>query len=309
MFSIIICTYNGSKKIGHVLDCVLRQNAFYEKVDELIVVDNNSSDKTGDIIKEYAKCNEKIKYIFESKPGLSNARACGVQNCNSEWIIFLDDDNYIEQEWIIGVDDYIAENPDVGAFNGNVIPLFDRELTSDEQTRLDVVYLGLACTSSSEELVYHDPKEWLPFGAGLVIRTEPLKQLLANGWLKSEGRKQDSVISGEDTEMVLHIVSSGYSTGFCNDVVLRHDIGIKRLEIEYLKKLYYSFGVAHYWSISSKKLGNLRVLKYGMLSKLRLMSINLRSKDKKLSKHEYYTDVLEKCRVIGFFDAVHKRIL
>lgn len=309
MFSIIICTYNGSKKIKHVLDCVLKQNEFCEKVEDLIVVDNNSSDETSNIIKEYSKVNDKIKYIFESKPGLSNARACGVKNCNSEWIIFLDDDNYIEQDWIKGANSYITKHPNIGAFNGNVVPVFNRELTPDEQVRLDIVYLGLACTSSSEKLLYHEPEDWLPFGAGLVIRTEPLKKLLNNGWLKSEGRKQNSIISGEDTEMVLHIVSSGYSTGFCNDIILNHDVGVKRLEIEYLKKLYYSFGVAHYRSISSKKLGSLRVVKYGLISKLKIMKMSVFDKIRELYKHEFYTNILETCRIQGFFDAVHKRVL
>lgn len=309
MFSIIICTYNGGKKIKHVLDCVLRQNEFSEKVEALLVVDNNSSDETSNVIKEYSKVNDKIKYLFESKPGLSNARACGVRNCNSEWIIFLDDDNYIEQDWTKGANSYIANHPDVGAFNGNVIPIFNRELTSDEQVRLDIVYLGLACTSSSEKLLYHDPKKWLPFGAGLVIRTEPLKKLLNNGWLKSEGRKHNSIISGEDTEMVLHIVLSGYSTGFCNDIILRHDVGVKRLEMDYLKKLYYSFGVAHYRIISSKKLGGLRVVKYGTISKLKIMKMSMFDKIRNLSKQEFYTNILETCRIQGFFDAVHKRVL
>lgn len=309
MFSVIICSFNGSKKLKRVLDCALKQKGFYEKVEELIVIDNNSSDETGDIVKKYAENNDKIKYIFESKPGLSNARACGVKNCNSEWIIFLDDDNYIEQGWIMGANNYINANPNVGAFNGNVIPLFGSALSNDEQIRLEVAYLGLACTSTSEKLLYHDPNEWLPFGAGLVIRTEPLKNLLESGWLESEGRKQNAIISGEDTEMVLHIVSAGYDTGFCNDIILHHDVGIKRLDVEYLRKLYYSFGVAHYRSISVKNLGFLRVAKYGIISKFTIMKMNLFEKKRNLTKYEFYTNILETCRIQGFFDAVHKRVL
>lgn len=309
MFTIIICTYNGAGRIGRVLDNVLKQDDFQDLVDSVLVIDNASNDNTSNIVNSLSQKNNRIRCLTEIKPGLSNARACGVRNCNSEWIIFLDDDNYIEQDWIKGANSYIANHPDVGAFNGNVIPIFNRELTSDEQVRLDIVYLGLACTSSSEKLLYHDPKKWLPFGAGLVIRTEPLKKLLNNGWLKSEGRKHNSIISGEDTEMVLHIVLSGYSTGFCNDIILRHDVGVKRLEMDYLKKLYYSFGVAHYRIISSKKLGGLRVVKYGTISKLKIMKMSMFDKIRNLSKQEFYTNILETCRIQGFFDAVHKRVL
>lgn len=308
MFTIIICTYNGAAKIGHVLEKILSQNNLSNLVDSILVIDNASTDSTSDIIKELSQKHGLIHYLKEIKSGLSNARACGVKNCNTEWIIFLDDDNYIEQDWIKGVYRYILNNPNIGAFNGNVIPLFDRELNPDQQVRLDIVYLGLACTSSSKTILYHNPEDWMPFGAGLVIRTEPLKQLLNNGWLKSEGRKQNSIISGEDTEMVLHIIASGYSTGFCNDVILKHDIGVKRLEIEYLKKLYYSFGVAHYRSISVKKFGFLRVLKYGVISRFRMMKINLIDANRNHSRYEYYANILETSRIIGFFDAVHKRV-
>lgn len=310
IFSVIICTYNGGKKLKHVLDCILKQNKFDELVDELIIVDNNSTDETHDIVVEYEQTHERVRGLYESKPGLTNARACGVKSCESEWIVFLDDDNYIEQGWIEGVNDYISVNPNMGAFNGNVIPIFERNLSEDEQTLLDIVYLGLACTSSLKtNILLPDSKKWLPFGAGLVIRAAPLKNLLNKGWLNSEGRKQDLVISGEDTEMVLHIISSGLDTGFCKEVTMFHDIGLKRLNMEYLQKLYYSFGVAHYNSISVKKYGNLRVIKYSIISKFNICKMRMTRNNASISKHDYYYNVLEEYRIRGFFDSVKKKWL
>lgn len=305
MFSVIICTYNGGERLRRVMDAILAQNSFEQDVEELIIVDNHSNDNTKDIVREYTKKNTRIIYLYEENPGLSNARLCGVKYSSSKWIVFLDDDNFIQPNWLSFASLYIRSRSNVGAFNGHVIPKFEKELSEEQKKLIKASYLGLACSTYSESVIpLINENRWSPFGAGLVVRAQPLKKLADIGWLRSEGRKLDQIISGEDTEMTVWVKRQGYEWGFCNDMHLYHEIGQHRLEIDYLEKLYYSFGVANYAAISQKKLYMLRRIKWLYIEGIELIKA-LFENGRMLEKNEkYYKNKLAISRAKGYFNCL-----
>ena len=85
--SVIIPTFNRLDFIKDAIDSVLSQSYV---VDEIIVVDNNSTDGTNTLIK---KNYPQIKLIQEKKQGVSNARNTGILNAKNDWIAFLDSDD------------------------------------------------------------------------------------------------------------------------------------------------------------------------------------------------------------------------
>ena len=95
--SIIIPVYNGEKTLKNCLNSVLNQT--YKNY-EILVVDNNSNDKTKKIIKEFEKKDKKIKYIFEKKTGRGSARNAGINTANSEIIAMTDSDCIVPNNWI-----------------------------------------------------------------------------------------------------------------------------------------------------------------------------------------------------------------
>lgn len=243
-FTIVICTYNGGEKISGVIDRILDQGKTLEMVDKIVVVDNNSSDNTREIVSQYSENVPIVEYVFEGLSGLSNARRTGVNAVNTEWIIFLDDDNYITPHWLEHVLSYIGNNPKVGAFNGAVIPKLTFDGNEDYANRLVASYKVLACTHLDENELYNNPQTPFrnPIGAGMVVLTKPLKQLIDKGWLSASGRTKDNLASGEDGEMAFWIKNQGYEFGFCKDAILYHEIPQFRLEDEYLKKMWYEIG-------------------------------------------------------------------
>ena len=88
--SVVIPAYNAEKHIARAIDSVLAQT---RKVDEIIVVDDGSSDNTGTVIKNYG---DKVIYILQENAGAGAARNTGVEAASSEWIAFLDSDD----EWL-----------------------------------------------------------------------------------------------------------------------------------------------------------------------------------------------------------------
>jgi glycosyltransferase involved in cell wall biosynthesis len=87
--SVVIPTYNRVAYLGRAINSVLKQSY---PVNEIIVIDNGSTDKTLSFIK---KKFTRIRVITEKKRGVSFARNLGIKNCKYNWIAFLDSDD----EW------------------------------------------------------------------------------------------------------------------------------------------------------------------------------------------------------------------
>ena len=88
--SVIITTYNRIKLIGRAIESVLVQT---RQPDEIIIVDDGSSDETEQYIKEKYP---RIKYIWQENQGISYARNTGISQAEGDWIAFLDSDD----EWM-----------------------------------------------------------------------------------------------------------------------------------------------------------------------------------------------------------------
>ena len=93
--SVIVPIYNVEKYLHRCLDSLVSQ----ELQDiEIILVNDGSTDDSGDIAKEYAKkYNAKVKYLEKENGGLSDARNFGIPYATGEYIAFLDSDDYIEK--------------------------------------------------------------------------------------------------------------------------------------------------------------------------------------------------------------------
>ncbi len=88
--SVIISTYNRKNIIGRAVDSVLGQT---RSADEIILVDDGSSDNTDQLIKEKYP---DIKYIWQENRGIGHARNTGISQARGIWIAFLDSDD----EWL-----------------------------------------------------------------------------------------------------------------------------------------------------------------------------------------------------------------
>ena len=102
-FTVAICTYNGEKRLPAVLER-LRSQINTEQISwEIVVIDNNSTDKTTNLIQEYQSDWPQaypIKYYFEPAQGLAFARQLAVQEANGTLVGFLDDDNLATPDWV-----------------------------------------------------------------------------------------------------------------------------------------------------------------------------------------------------------------
>ena len=100
MISAIICTYNREKYITECLEHL--RIACQNKMLEVLVVDNNSTDSSASLIKGYLDCHPDFpgRYILETKQGLSHARNRGIKEAKGDILVFLDDDSMVAPDYL-----------------------------------------------------------------------------------------------------------------------------------------------------------------------------------------------------------------
>jgi len=152
--SVIVPVYNGEKTIGQCIESLLAQNYPLDKY-EIIVVDNNSKDKTAEIVKKYP-----VKYVMENKIQSSYAaRNTGAKVAKGEALAFFDDDQFADRNWLRNL---LKEwgNKKIGAFCGKIVALnsmgslLEKFWGQDETTKIEKVKFN------------KENKHFLKFGAG-----------------------------------------------------------------------------------------------------------------------------------------------
>lgn len=97
LVSIIIPVYNVEKYIRRCLDSIIKQT--YRDI-EIILVDDGTPDNSGDICEEYALKDDRIKVFHKENGGLSDARNYGIERAAGDYIVCVDSDDYVEEDYI-----------------------------------------------------------------------------------------------------------------------------------------------------------------------------------------------------------------
>lgn len=97
LISIIIPVYNIDTKLSRCLDSILRQT-IHEF--ELILVNDGSSDGSGFVCDDYAKKDSRIRVIHKPNGGVSSARNKGLSEASGEFIVFIDGDDYVSEDYL-----------------------------------------------------------------------------------------------------------------------------------------------------------------------------------------------------------------
>lgn len=99
--SVIIPAYNVERYLSRCLNSVLSQTF---KDFEIVVVNDGSSDRTGEICDEYASVDKRIRIVHKENEGVSIARNIGIENAQGEWCCFIDSDDWVESQYLENFD-------------------------------------------------------------------------------------------------------------------------------------------------------------------------------------------------------------
>jgi glycosyltransferase involved in cell wall biosynthesis len=114
--SVVIATRNRAESLRDTLASLTRQS---RRPDEVVVVDNASSDHTRDIALKFVD-SLNLKYVYEAKRGIPYARNAGIQNAGGDIIAFIDDDCVADENWLKNLEIPFVKDPHIGVVGGEI---------------------------------------------------------------------------------------------------------------------------------------------------------------------------------------------
>jgi glycosyltransferase involved in cell wall biosynthesis len=236
MIDVFICTYNPEEIfLKRTVDGILSQTLDKSKW-TITIIDNNSKFPVADF--EFLK-SLNIKVIVESKQGLTAARGCAVKNASAEILVFVDDDNILEKDYLKCVQDAFNDEQ-IAILSGAIYP----EYLKEPQQWFYVFEEMLAIRKiKGNELIINKKSVFnglFPIGAGMAVRKNVMEEYY-NDHLKEEnyieGRKGNDLSSGEDLDLDFYALNRGYKIGVNPLMQLTHIIPANRITFKYIKKL------------------------------------------------------------------------
>ncbi|WP_313949353.1 hormogonium polysaccharide biosynthesis glycosyltransferase HpsE [Leptolyngbya sp. FACHB-261] len=244
-FTVAIPTYNGESRLPEVLDR-LRTQVGVEHLDwEVIVVDNNSTDRTATIVQDYQAnwpqaCP--LRYYLETQQGAAFARQRAAEEAQGIFIGFLDDDNLPAPNWVAAAHAFGQDRPSVGAYGSQIHGAFEVEPPAD--FKRIAPFLAIIERGPNPRR-YEPEKKMLPPGAGLVVRKQAwLKSVPKSLVLNNKGK--EAGLASEDLEALLHVQNAGWEIWYNPTMEVYHKIPPWRLEREYLIVLLRCVGLSRH---------------------------------------------------------------
>lgn len=244
-FTVAICCFNSEKRLPEVLECLELQHVERSLEWEVIVVDNNSTDETKNIIHWYQNkwtTTLGLRYCFEFQQGLAFARQRAIEEARSPLVGFLDDDNLPQNNWVQEAYYFAQKYPRAGAYGSQIDALFE----SIPPTGFEKISYFLAITPKQDQpFCYKFERKMLPPGAGLVVRRQVWLDYVPKKLFLS-GRVGQSTLASEDLEALIYLQRGGWEIWHNPVMKIKHRIPAYRLQEKYLKDLVRGIGLARY---------------------------------------------------------------
>ena len=235
--TVIICSYNPRPAyLERTLDS-LRNQALPKEQWELFLIDNASRSplaKTWDL-----SWHPHGRHILENELGLSVARLRGMKEAASDLLVFVDDDNVLDPNYLSEALQIKGEWPRLGVWgSGAIVPEF--EVPPAEYVKKLTGYLALrqltrACWSNVPCV------DATPWGAGLCVRAnvaDAYRRMSGEAAVMISGRRGNECLSGEDVEISYVACQLGLGMGVFPELKLVHLIKKERVSQKYLLKIY-----------------------------------------------------------------------
>lgn len=196
--SVIVPVYNAEQYLPRCIDSILAQTftGF-----ELLLIDDGSTDNSGDICDEYAKKDNRIRVFHKKNGGVSSARNIGLDNAVGEWVAFVDSDDFLNPEFISCLMKYDNFDHVVG---GNI--MFGEKNISRGIERETVIDLKSQDANRLDFGTDVDSSKFFCYPWGKLYKQEIIKS--------NNIRFNPKIFLGEDLCFVLDYLS------FCSNVIL-----------------------------------------------------------------------------------------
>ncbi len=205
---------------------------------ELIVVDNNSTDRTREVAEEFAQSSGvPVRYVFEHNQGLSHARNRGIREAHGDMIAFTDDDVTVERSWLVSIKNAF-DVFDCMAVGGKIVPLWNgakpRWFSDERGCNLGppIVQFDLGNTARRINRAF--------VGANMAFKKEVFAR---HGLFRADlGRVKRDLGVGEETEFCKRLLDAGEVVVYAPQAIVYHPVEKQRTRKAYFQSWYFNNG-------------------------------------------------------------------
>lgn len=230
--SIVVCTYNGGTRLKETLEHLVKLRSDFTW--EVLVVDNNSTDESTDVAYQILS-NSLVSFriISESNSGLSFARWRGVTESRYDLILFCDDDNHLQEDFLTIGYEVFSKNPNCGILGSKGV----KKITGKEPEWFERFSHSYAVGTLGKKNG-PQPKGSYHYGAACFFRKSVLEELVNIGFQSIlRDRSGTSLSSGGDVELCMAVQLLGFELWFDDRLEFHHYIEPHRLQWSYYLKL------------------------------------------------------------------------
>ena len=240
--SIVIATYNRASFLEECLASLA--NLTFEPGDEVIVVDNGSTDVTPTVIERAREWMPvPLRHLVETRPGKSHALQQAIGIAAGDVLAFTDDDVLVDKAWLTAIREAMADSG-IALAGGPVTPRWERKpprwlgAAVDNYGRLLAPLALLDYGPSAADL---GPRTFL--GANMAIRRDVLQRL--GGVAVHLGKLRGTLLSGEDHDLCLRVQAAGFLARYAPGMRVRHWVPASRTRLRYFLNWFFWSGITN----------------------------------------------------------------
>ncbi len=237
--SVVVCSYNREKYIADAINSLVDQTLSPDLY-EVLIIDNNSKDKTAQIalelIEKY-KDTHRIFYFKETNQGLCFARNHGIQEAKGQFICYMDDDGIADPNFLEVQYNFLKENTDVIGLGGKIIPRY----VHGKPEWIDGILEGLVSKVDYGNANFQYSGGKYPVGCNMTYRKDILVQV--GMFDTSVGQVGDNLVRGDETELFERIKKLNQPVYYLGESRVEHVIEESRLTRDHIKKMSEGVGI------------------------------------------------------------------
>ncbi|WP_162053469.1 glycosyltransferase [Pontibacter pamirensis] len=228
--TVVVCTYNGAALLPETIKHIAQQRVHSGISWEVIIVDNASTDNTSNVILEEWKKHQNpapFRLLHQPRQGLTYARELALTNSHYAFVLFCDDDNWLDPDYVNLSYDLMLQNPSVGVLGGYGELVYEVSPPS-WATALPLFANGPQAKESGKV------RRNAVYGAGCVLRKSAYKVIYKAGFKPMlTDRVGSNLSSGGDYELCYAIALAGYDIWYDERLKFKHFMPDGRISWNY----------------------------------------------------------------------------
>lgn len=236
LISVVICTHNPNLDYLNKAIQALKNQTFPLEKWELLIVDNASNSNWFSEIN--LSWHPNFHYFLEKQLGVTYARLKGMQECNADLLLFVDDDNILDANYLEKVLQISDAYPQLGVWGGQSIAEF--EVVPPEWTKPYWVWLAIREFDHDQVSSEFSTKVHVITAGGCYRRKvfEAYLRLASQDYRRGLlGQKGSKLLRREDIDLCYSAYDVNLGVGLFKDLKLKHLIPLSRFRENYLIQL------------------------------------------------------------------------